>query len=86
MFVVVTYDVNQKRDAKVLKICRRYLAHVQKSVCEGYITEAKLNRLKRELKNVINVDEDTLCIYALATTSGLVKEQIGVNLNCSSII
>ena len=46
MFVIVTYDVNVKRNNKVLKICRKYLVHVQKSVFEGNITEAKLRKLK----------------------------------------
>ena len=49
MFVIVTYDVNVKRNNKVLKICRKYLVHVQKSVFEGNITEAKLGKLKSEL-------------------------------------
>lgn len=41
MFVILVYDINIKRNKKVLKICRRYLNHVQKSVFEGVITEAK---------------------------------------------
>lgn len=53
MFVIVTYDVNAKKNNKVLKICRKYLLHVQKSVFEGMITEAKLKRLKNELAQVI---------------------------------
>ena len=58
MFVIVTYDVNAKKNNKVLKICRKYLLHVQKSVFEGMITEAKLKRLKNELAQVIKKDED----------------------------
>ena len=50
MFVVLSYDINQKRVNKVLKVCRKYLVHVQKSVFEGTITEAKLNSLKKEQK------------------------------------
>ena len=52
MFVIVTYDVATKRVAKVMKTCRKYLTHVQKSVFEGMITEGKLNRLK-ELEHVV---------------------------------
>ena len=29
MFVIVVYDVNAKRTNKALKICRKYLDHVQ---------------------------------------------------------
>ena len=47
MFVILVYDINIKRNKKVLKICRRYLNHVQKSVFEGVITEAKLKKSKQ---------------------------------------
>lgn len=50
MFVILVYDVKTKRNNKILKICRKYLRHVQKSVFEGNLTEAKLKRLKNELK------------------------------------
>lgn len=63
MFVIVTYDVNVKRNNKVLKICRKYLVHVQKSVFEGNITEAKLRKLKSELKRTTKTDEDSVIIY-----------------------
>ena len=63
MFVIVTYDVNVKRNNKVLKICRKYLIHVQKSVFEGNITEAKLRKLKSELKRTTKTDEDSVIIY-----------------------
>ena len=42
MYVIVVYDVNAKRNNKVLKTCRRFLTHVQRSVFEGTITEARL--------------------------------------------
>lgn len=50
MFVILVYDVKAKRNNKILKTCRKYLRHVQKSVFEGNLTEAKLKRLKNELK------------------------------------
>ena len=48
MFAIVTYDVNARRNSRILKICRRYLNHVQQSVFEGMITEAKLALLEDE--------------------------------------
>lgn len=39
MYVILTYDVKVKRNPKVLKLCRKYLTHVQKSVFEGFISE-----------------------------------------------
>ncbi|NQN66905.1 CRISPR-associated endonuclease Cas2 [Streptococcus suis] len=35
MFVILVYDVNVKRTAKVLKTVRPYLSHLQRSVFEG---------------------------------------------------
>ena len=78
MFVIVAYDVNAKRNSKVLKVCRKYLLHVQKSVFEGIITEAKLKRLKNEIAQVINRDEYSIMIYQFETLKYSTKEVIGV--------
>lgn len=78
MFVILVYDINQKRVGKVLKVCRKYLSHVQKSVFEGSITELKLKRLKMELKRVIVPEEDSICLYCMASTRYSMKEQIGI--------
>ena len=77
MFVIVTYDIGVKRVSKVMKICRKYLTHVQKSVFEGVITEAKLGKLKRELMNKIEHDEDQICIYEFDSLRYSRKEVIG---------
>ena len=79
MFVILVYDINIKRNKKVLKICRRYLNHVQKSVFEGVITEAKLNHLKEDLKTVICKEEDSVAIYEFETLKYSSKEVIGLN-------
>ena len=79
MFVILVYDINIKRNKKELKICRRYLNHVQKSVFEGVITEAKLNRLKDEIKTVICKEEDSVAIYEFETLKYSSKEVIGLN-------
>ena len=63
MFVVLAYDINQKRVGKALKICRKYLVHVQKSVFEGVLTDKRLTMLKADLKKIIDVSTDNVCIY-----------------------
>lgn len=78
MFAILVYDINVKRTAKVMKICKKYLEHVQKSVFEGSITESKLNRLKRELSRVIVKDEDSIMIYKFETLKYSSKEVIGL--------
>ena len=78
MFVIVVYDVNVKRNNKVLKTCRKYLFHVQRSVFEGNITEAKLRRLKGELSRIISKEEDSIIIYRFETLKYSSKEVIGL--------
>lgn len=79
MFVILTYDVASKRVSKVMKTCRKYLTHVQKSVFEGMITDGKLDRLKQELSRIIVSAEDEVCIYKLETVKYASKETIGVS-------
>ncbi len=86
MFVILSYDINQKRVGKAMKICRKYLVHVQRSVFEGTITEAKLKSLKRELEAVIDTDVDSICIYEMESMKYAGKEQIGVVQTFSNII
>lgn len=86
MFVIISYDINHKRVGKVLKICRKYLVHMQKSVFEGKLTESELCRLKAELEKVIELQEDSVCIYRMDSTKYMRKEQIGVIEQKSNII
>lgn len=77
MFVIVVYDINCKRVGKILKICKKYLAHVQKSVFEGNITEGQLKRLKNELLGLIKPEEDAVCIYRFESPKYAKKEELG---------
>lgn len=79
MFVILTYDVSHKRANKVMKICRKYLHHIQYSVFEGMITEGRLGSLKRELNACIVYKEDSIFIYELNNLKYTRKEMIGVN-------
>jgi len=78
VFIILVYDVNVKRVAKVLKICRKYLYWVQNSVLEGDISEAALKRLKAELARTINKDEDSVIIYNFRTTKYATREIMGL--------
>ncbi|MCS7250749.1 MAG: CRISPR-associated endonuclease Cas2 [candidate division WOR-3 bacterium] len=69
MKVILIYDISliekkdQKRLVSVMKICRRYLHHIQKSVFEGELTEAKLRRLEYEILNKVDMNRDSVIIY-----------------------
>ncbi|MBM7685901.1 CRISPR-associated endonuclease Cas2 [Defluviitalea raffinosedens] len=78
MFVIVVYDIKEKRVAKVLKLCREYFTWVQNSVLEGELTESKLLQLQTRLKKVINEEEDSLLFYTFRTQKYYKREVIGI--------
>ncbi|MGI6659873.1 MAG: CRISPR-associated endonuclease Cas2 [Dethiobacteraceae bacterium] len=86
MFIILVYDVKQKRVAKVLKTARRYLTWVQNSVLEGEITQANLKKLKKELSAVMNIKEDSAIIYQLRTTKYSSREIIGIEKGGTDVI
>jgi len=77
MYVILVYDIGQKRVGKMLKLCRRYLHWIQNSVFEGEITEVKLKELVYEAKRVMNEDEDSLILFKNRDLKWLDKEIIG---------
>lgn len=86
MFVILTYDISTMRVAKVMKTCRKYLTHVQKSVFEGMITEGKLKQLKQELEHLIVCSEDEICIYKIENLKYTSKEKIGKETRNDNIL
>ena len=77
MFVIMAYDVNVRRVTKVLKIGRKYLNWVQNSLLEGELTFAQLERLKAELKKILNKDEDSVVFYLLRRREYAERQVIG---------
>lgn len=86
MFVILVYDVKQKRVAKILKTARKYLNWVQNSVLEGDVSEANLKKLKKELSYVMNLEEDSAIIYQMRTTKYSSREIIGVEKSGTDVI
>ena len=78
VFVILVYDIEVKRVAKVLKTCRKYLYWVQNSVFEGEISEANLTKLKLELKSIIDEEKDSVIIYSFRTTKYSNVEIMGI--------
>ncbi len=80
MYVVVVYDVDKKRCGKMLKLCRGYLHHIQNSVFEGEITDAKLEELKIKAKKIMNEeDKDSLIVFKSRNEKWLEKEIVGAD-------
>lgn len=76
MYVILVYDMGEKRVAKMLKLCRRYLNWIQNSVFEGEITPVALERLKLEAKGIME-QEDSLIIFSSRQETWLDKEILG---------
>jgi CRISPR-associated protein Cas2 len=76
MYIILVYDVNQKRTGKMLKLCRKYLNWIQNSVFEGEITEVKLKELKHRADEIMD-DEDSLILFKSRESKWLEKEVLG---------
>ena len=70
--------MNEKRVGRALKICRRYLNWVQNSVFEGEITSAKLEKLKMEMRKLMNDKEDSVIIYTMRTDRYTDRQIMGI--------
>lgn len=77
MYVILVYDIGEKRVGKMLKLCRQYLNWIQNSVFEGEITEVKLTELKSKAKKIMDVESDSLIIFSNEATKWMNKEIVG---------
>ena len=77
MYVILVYDMGEKRVGKMLKHCRKYLNWIQNSVFEGEITEVKLKEMVLDAKKIMNEEEDSLIIFKSRNERWLDKEVIG---------
>ena len=77
MYIILTYDVNERRVAKVCKYLRQYLKWVQNSVFEGDLTTSELIEVLDGLEKIIDTDEDSIRIYILRREKDMKKLHIG---------
>ncbi|KYH29669.1 MULTISPECIES: CRISPR-associated endonuclease Cas2 [Clostridium] len=76
-YAFLFYDVGEKRVNKVFKICKKYLSHFQKSVFRGELAPANCILLKKDLKKVIDENEDFVCIIKLMNNNVYGEEVLG---------
>jgi len=81
MYVILVYDIGEKRVGKMLKLCRKYLNWIQNSVFEGEITEVKLEELKINASEIMKDKMDSLIIFKSRQEKWLEKEIIGHERN-----
>ncbi|WP_375448586.1 CRISPR-associated endonuclease Cas2 [uncultured Fibrella sp.] len=77
MYIILVYDMGQKRVGKMLKLCRRYLNWIQNSVFEGELTEVQLKALLHEAKALMNDEEDSLILFKNRDKKWLDKQIVG---------
>lgn len=77
MYVLVVYDVDVKRVARVHKYLKRFLHWVQNSVFEGELTEAQIEEVKAGLRSILVRDNDSVLIYTARDQRWLNKEVLG---------
>ncbi|MEU3168732.1 CRISPR-associated endonuclease Cas2 [Streptosporangium sp. NPDC006930] len=63
MYVVVVYDTAAERNPQILRTCRQYLHHVQRSVFEGRLTPAQLRRFQSAVTAVLDLSYDNVIVY-----------------------
>ncbi len=81
MYIILVYDIGEKRVGKKLKLCRQYLNWIQNSVFEGEITEVKLKELISRARLFMKEDKDSLIIFKSREQKWLEKEIIGQDKN-----
>ena len=81
MYVILVYDIGERRVNKMLKLCRQYLNWIQNSVFEGEITEVKLMELKGKAKKIMDEKIDSMIVFSSQNTRWMNKEIVGKELN-----
>jgi len=77
MYVILVYDIGEKRVGKMLKLCRKYLNWIQNSVFEGEISEVKLKELTISAKSIMDIAEDSMIIFSNHTGYYMDKKIVG---------
>ena len=77
MYVILVYDMGEKRVAKMLKLCHKYLNWIQNSVFEGEISEVRLKELILRAEEIMDLETDSLIIFSSRTQKFLDKQIIG---------
>lgn len=63
MYTIVVYDTAAERNPMILRTCRKYLHHVQRSVFEGELSAAQIKRFRAAVEAVIDRTYDSVLVY-----------------------
>ena len=62
-WIIIVYDVSEKKVNRMRRMCEPYIKRVQRSVFEGQISVSGLRILVDSIKNFIEEDKDSVRIY-----------------------
>ncbi len=77
MYVIVVYDIAVERIDAVRKYLKKYLFWKQNSVFEGELTRAELERIKTDLKDMIDEKQDYVIFYILRDEKAVKRFEMG---------
>jgi CRISPR-associated protein Cas2 len=77
MYIILVYDVNEKRVGKICKYMKAYLPRVQNSVFEGELPASKFAKMKAGLEERMDLNEDSVLIWVMQSSNNVDRQQIG---------
>jgi CRISPR-associated protein Cas2 len=77
VFVIITYDVGEKRVNKVRKKLKEYLYWDAKFCIRREITLSSLAKCMSELEAIINKNEDSIYVYEVKNLRNIKKKVYG---------
>ncbi len=81
MYIILVYDIEEKRVGKMLKLCRQYLNWIQNSVFEGELSQVKLDELLYKAKDIMKEEKDSIIVFKSRQEQWLEKMVIGQEKN-----
>jgi CRISPR-associated protein Cas2 len=86
LWIILAYDINEKRVNNIRKICAQYLIRIQNSLFIGEIGWANLRILTAKLKERINPDEDSVQFFIFRDEKLVKRNKLGISYEFSNII
>jgi len=77
MYVILVYDIGEKRVGKILRLCRKYLCWIQNSVFEGEISEVKLKELLLMVDRIMDKEVDSVILFKNSDERWMEKQIVG---------
>ncbi|MFJ4697551.1 CRISPR-associated endonuclease Cas2 [Streptomyces sp. NPDC088768] len=77
MHVIVVYDTAAERNPRILRTCRRYLHHTQRSVFEGQLTPAQLRAFQAAVETVLDLTYDNVIVYTFPAGTSPIRHAWG---------